>query len=437
MICRTAYKVKIKHYNHIFNETLNVYRELVSYFIDICIKEWDDLSKIEYLNYKKDLIEKLTHRTKSNLDPKYSDYDTKFGKIPSNFRRAAIRNAVGLVSLYKGDLKRYKDGVIKYKPSAPKVGNSFPYLFKETYKRIDDYNASIKIRRNNIWKWVNVELNKHHVNYILKNCKYDNATCPRLYRKGKEWFLTYMFDKNVSLSNVSVSDQCILAVDLGINTPATMSVMKSDGSIVGRYFCHLNNERNKLIHIARYVRKFRRLGNTKLPKLCARLKGLNKDISIKTAKSIIDVAFKHKVDTIVFEHLGAIGKKQGKKQFLSLWKGRDIQHMVAYKAHKLGVHITTVCANGTSSLAFDGSGPIVRDKDNATNCTFANGKRYNCDLSASYNIGARYFIREILKPLDKNSRLAIEAKVPQCAKRSTCTLSTLITLNAELKSRKL
>ena len=57
-----------------------------------------------------------------------------------------------------------------------------------------------------------------------------------------------------------------------------------------------------------------------------------------------------------------------------------------------------------------------------------------CDLSASYNIGARYFIREITKSLDESSRLLIEAKVPQCSKRSTCTLSTLISLNAELMS---
>ena len=63
-----------------------------------------------------------------------------------------------------------------------------------------------------------------------------------------------------------------------------------------------------------------------------------------------------------------------------------------------------------------------------------NGKIYNCDLSASYNIGARYFIREILKTLPVKDRQRIEAKVPGCAKRSTCTLSTLISLNGELKS---
>ena len=43
-------------------------------------------------------------------------------------------------------------------------------------------------------------------------------------------------------------------------------------------------------------------------------------------------------------------------------------------------------------------------------------------------------IIRVLKSLDESSRLAIEAKVPQSAKRSTCTFSTLISLNAELMS---
>lgn len=63
-----------------------------------------------------------------------------------------------------------------------------------------------------------------------------------------------------------------------------------------------------------------------------------------------------------------------------------------------------------------------------------NGKVYNCDLSASYNIGSRYFIREILKSLPAKVRLELEAKVSQASKRSTCTWSTLINLNAELVS---
>ena len=97
-----------------------------------------------------------------------------------------------------------------------------------------------------------------------------------------------------------------------------------------------------------------------------------------------------------------------------------------------------ICAWGTSKLAFDGSGFVLRGKDANLNsysvCKFPNGKTYNCDLSASYNIGSRYFVRKIIKSVPARVRLALEAKVPQAAKRSTCTLSTLISLNAELMS---
>lgn len=67
-------------------------------------------------------------------------------------------------------------------------------------------------------------------------------------------------------------------------------------------------------------------------------------------------------------------------------------------------------------------------------CRFQDGKTYHCDLSASYNIGARYFVREIIKSLPETERLRTGAKVPQCVRRSTCTFSTLISLNAELMS---
>ena len=65
-------------------------------------------------------------------------------------------------------------------------------------------------------------------------------------------------------------------------------------------------------------------------------------------------------------------------------------------------------------------------------CEFSNGKVYNCDLNASYNIAARYFAREILKSLTESEGQRVQAKVPECARRSTLTLSSLINLNSVL-----
>jgi hypothetical protein len=79
----------------------------------------------------------------------------------------------------------------------------------------------------------------------------------------------------------------------------------------------------------------------------------------------------------------------------------------------------------TSALAFDGSGKVTRDPRNHSLAVFQNGKRYNCDLSASYNIGARYFIRELLKPVPETERSALEAKVPAVQRRTSCVYADL------------
>ena len=124
-------------------------------------------------------------------------------------------------------------------------------------------------------------------------------------------------------------------------------------------------------------------------------------LSRKVANAIISFAVEHDADVIVFEHLDTSGKKKGsRKQKLHLWKHRDIQKLTEYKAHQLGMRISRVCAWGTSKLAFDGSGEVKRGKEVSKTtpynvCCFKNEKQYNCDLSASYNIGARYYLREI------------------------------------------
>ena len=176
-----------------------------------------------------------------------------------------------------------------------------------------------------------------------------------------------------------------------------------------------------------------------MPGLWAKAKGVNDEISVKTARFIVDTAIFFGVDTIVMEALDLNGKKRGsQKQRLSLWRARYVQSMVEVKAHRAGIRVSRVCAWNTSRLAFDGSGRVLRGGETAkvgktySLCEFPNGKVYNCDLNASYNIGARYYIREILRNQSERTRLALTAKVPSLARRSTCTLSDLKDLRAAL-----
>ena len=442
MKINSTYKVKIKHYNHIFKDTVTVYRDATDYIINVCLENWDYISNIENNLNKKTYVENLIHKTKDNPNLSY-DFDKKFYKLPSYIRRSAIAEALGKVSSYKSNLSNWEDNLVEKagkKPSLPVAGHIFPALYRDNmYKQTGTYEAKVKVYIRNTWDWLTVKLRKSDVNYINRHCQNRKHCVPALRKRGKEWFLDFPFEENVKLNDTNVKDRTIVAVDLGINTAATVSVMRSDGTILERGFCSLNKEIDSLTHSLNRIKKAQQHGNRKMPRLWAKVKGINHDISSKTAHYIIGIALKHQADVIVFEHLDIKCKKKGsQKQKLHMWRKAEVQEIVSNQAHRYGMRISHICAKNTSRLAYDGSGKILRGKDAGfkTNeiCKFTTGKIYNCDLSASYNIGARYFIRELTKSLDVNSKLHIEAKVPQCCKRSTCTLSTLISLNAELMS---
>ena len=137
------------------------------------------------------------------------------------------------------------------------------------------------------------------------------------------------------------------------------------------------------------------------------------------------------MDVIVFEHLDMKGKIHGKrKQRLHMWKKDTVQEICTHQAHRRGMRVSRICPWNTSALAYDGSGKVERDPENHSLCRFRNGKRYNCDLSATYNIGARYFIREILKPLPVTVRSLLEAEVPAAKRRTSCVYVDLLALNS-------
>ena len=154
----------------------------------------------------------------------------------------------------------------------------------------------------------------------------------------------------------------------------------------------------------------------------------------KIAVAVAAYAEENHADVIVFEYLEMQGKISGKnKQKLHLWRKREIQKRCGHQAHRKGIRVSRVCAWNTSRLAYDGSGQVLRDPKNHSLCTFQTGKRYNCDLSASYNIGARYFIRELLKPLPATERSLLEAKVPSVKRRTSCTYADLRELRLQME----
>ena len=430
----STYSVKIKHYNKIFSETVSVYRDAVDFLMDICLSEWADIGTIKGNQAQMMYVESLCHKTNKNLAPKY-DFDGKFYKMPSYIRRASISEAIGKVSSYKSNLGNWENNPIGKKPTLNTCGYVYPSLYRVgMYTQTGSYSAQIKISRNNTWDWLTVDLRKSDMDYIYRRCSSRKICAPTLQKRGKEWFLDFPFEEKTTLMD---TNDLVIGVDLGLNSACTCCVMDSKGAVYGRQFLNLPSEKDRLSHSINRIKKAQQYGNHKTPRLWAKTKGINDDIAVKTANFIMDVAVMYNASTIVFEHLELTGKKHGsKKQKLHMWKAQYVQSMVENKAHRLKMHVSHICAWGTSKLAFDGSGTVLRGKDadmpTYSLCKFQNGKVYNCDLNASYNIASRYYIREILKSCPETDRLDILAKVPRCSKRSTCTLADLISLNAVL-----
>ena len=424
----SSYAVEIKNFNRIFQDTVRIYRSALSFLIDIYHVEWDYLSAITKQKERFNIAEHLVHSTKRNK-AKYN-FDDQFYKMPSYLRRDVINAALGAVSSYQSNLKNWEAAGKKGNPPVLQVNRYVtPVFFRDNmYLETEiDTTCKLKVLHNNDWVWITVELLKTDVAYLKKYWSHVKSSAPKLEKRHKKWFLRFTFEESVELASTPVENQTICAVDLGINHDAVCSIMESDGTVLARKFINFPSEKDHLYHVLNRIKKFQRQhGSRNSSSFWAFAKRLNEELSKKVATAIISFATEYRTDVIVFEYLSIKGKKSGsKKQKLHMWRKNYIQDLVEHKAHRIGVRISRVCAKYTSRLSFDGSGEVVRDPDNHSLCTFKNGKQYNCDLSASYNIGARYFIRELLKPVSVKRQSLLWTKVPEAERRTTCTLNTL------------
>ena len=441
MQINSTYSVRLKSHSHVFDKTVSLYRDAVNFFIHVALENWDTFSSIYGINPRLRAMELLTHNTRNN-QAKYP-FDEKFYKFPSYLRRSAINMALGKVSSYKSNYANWEtSGKKNNPPDIPSAGRVFPCLFRENmYNRINRYKAQIKIFIRNTWDWVTVSFRKSDVDYINRHCWHMKECAPMFVKRYNQWYLDFCFQQDVKLCDIDFSNRRILAVDLGINNACVCSVMNQDGAVLGRKFLKLPREYDYLDHKLSHLKGCQRQGTQKLTRQWRRIREINNGIAAKTAKFIAETAILYSVDTVVFEYLDTSGRKKGsRKQKLALWKKCAVQNMTANKVHAVGIHVSHINARYTSRLAFDGSGKVKRGKEskatgnNYSLCEFVAGKVYHCDLNASYNIGSRFLIREILKTLSAKMRQAVQAKVPDLSRRSTCTLSTLRSLLSVLRS---
>jgi transposase len=443
MVISSSYKVKITSClnenwgtvplpKKVLRRTWQICSDALAFIIEVAEKEydgWKDLKKEEQTNF----FEKLIHHTSKNKNPKYENFDALFSKLPSGIRRSAIHEAVGIFESWKSNHDNWEKA--KHKKGEPKL--SYKHHWNPTIYRAqgtsdggeaalfsDEPIFMLKVFINNDWNWIVLKLRKRDWEYVNRLQRTRTLKNPRFEEKFGKFYLTFVFEETTFLKTPDIEYTKVCAVDLGLTNDAVCSIIDSTGTVLDRKFISVSYEKDQLNHICNRI-KGNQQNSMSVRSLWSFANNFNDVVTIKTVLSIIRFANKNKADVIVMENLNMSGRKPkyiGQK--VALWRNKGIARKAEEIGHRFGMRFSTICPRGTSALAYDGSGKVKRGKEVSKDtpydvCQFPTGKYYNCDLNASYNIGARYFVR------------ALKNKFPALTlpKASEVTLSTLWELN--------
>ena len=430
----SSYKMKLTGDLKALENSINIYRDALRMLIPIVNNNWETLSAYEFANKKYNCIEKWIHNTKSNQA--IYNFDEQFPKLPTYLRRSVIAQALGIVSSYRSNLANWEKDPKGQAPQLSFNHYAYPaYYKKNLFRNFDPVKQTIELKvfKNGDWVFETYKLKTSDCNYYQTHLTGKKQNVPIIQKQGRRFYATFSYEENVPLvPEESISKIC--AVDLGLGTDATCCVMDQDGTVYARTFISFSEEHDRLHTQLGRIKRNQKRGSRHNKTLWRKVAGISQDIADKTVKAILDFGNEPGVDVFVLEYLGFKGKNAVKRAHF--WRYKRIYKVLAQRAHQYGLRIARVNARYTSRLAFDGSGWSKRGREITPETPYAEmqfptGKTYNADLNASYNIGARYFIRHLLKTVTATQRLALEAKVPQVAKRSTCTLSDLINLRSE------
>lgn len=416
----------------ILADTVTIYRDYVRRLISIVNLHWREIAVIDA---QQRYVEQLFHQTKDNPNPKYARFfglGTKLYKFPSYLRRAAINDAIGHVSSFQTRYRDWQGGIRKRTDAKPPTLNTscgvYPDLYKnQCIKIATDYSqVEIKVYKNHDWQWETIKVGSLARRHLIPGAK---QLSPTLVVRNVQASLSvpYQIPKT---SKRTTDKYC--GVDIGLNTTAVCSIVDEFGEVHGRKFIHDGKSLDKRDkHLARIRRKARLTKN--LHKGFCRTHyrkaaNIGKNIANQTAKQIINFAINHNATTVVLENLRNWKPKGGRKksslkQRFHGWVKSAIADRLEQLGQEYGIHVVSVYARGTSSFAYDGTGIVKRDKDNYALGTFETSKKYAIDLSASYNIAARYIAFK-LKLASKSGKL-LSSQSSGSKSRSWTTLSSL------------
>ena len=300
----------------------------------------------------------------------------------------------------KGNSRTRKDA---NPPTLNPDAGCYPTLYKgQCYKLHGFDSVEMKVFTGTDWRWVQVGISGlGHRHQIVSN----RMASPSLILNARSCHLSVPF---TCKPDKRTGDGCVVGVDLGINTTATVSVVSHDGTVTHREFIHpgrdIDRRDKRLKSVSQKASKTMGKGGKLHKGFCSNIyrkcQNINTQIGHIVSKRIVSIASQFNADAIVFEHLKGWKPRGGRKrsnlrQRFHGWLKSRIAQWTEEKWAELGGKSVYIVAHGTSSNAYDGSGKVQRNAQNYALSVFTTGKQYNSDLNGAHNIGARGLIKLI------------------------------------------
>ena len=109
----------------------------------------------------------------------------------------------------------------------------------------------------------------------------------KLEKKHDKYFLRFTYAEEVALNRTPVKEQTICSVDLGINTDAVCTIMRPDGTILGRKFINFPSDKDRMYRVLGRIRRFQRNMDRVRCRKMAYAKRLNTELGKKIAREIV------------------------------------------------------------------------------------------------------------------------------------------------------
>ena len=207
---------------------------------------WGELKEYAHTKQRMTYAERLVHSTSKNTA--HYNFDEEFPKFPAYLRRSALNQALGIVSTYHSKFAKWEEEPRGQSPKLSLTHYAHPAYYKgNMFKNFDPVAQTIELKvfKNNDWVFETYKLKTSDCTYYQKYLAGKKQNVPIIQKKGRRFYATFSYEEEVQLiPEKSINKIC--AIDLGLNTDATCSIMDKDGTVYARKFISFSEEHDQL-----------------------------------------------------------------------------------------------------------------------------------------------------------------------------------------------